>query len=166
MSEGELFTVRNVAGAVSYAPNVAIAQRLHICSDCGEECRCMGNGELCSCDREERVRGSGVCASNEARGNTYPNTPGFKREGTSKLAAEEFASEDEKLKNQVLKVLSLGDYTSDEIAERLKRTPFSIRPRVSQLFTKGKIADTGLRRKNESGHPATVWKINDYANNP
>lgn len=23
----------------------------HICSDCGKECHCMGNGELCSCDR-------------------------------------------------------------------------------------------------------------------
>lgn len=128
MSESELFTVRNVAGAVTYTPNAP---------------------------------GSGVRASNEARGSTYPNSPGFKREGTSKLAAETFASEDDKLRDQVMKVLSLGDYTSDEIAVRLKRTPFSIRPRVSQLFTQGKIADTGQRRKNESGHQATVWRIRE-----
>ena len=35
----------------------------------------------------------------------------------------------------------------------------SIRPRFSELNTKGRIKDGGQRRKNESGHKAVVWEI-------
>lgn len=46
--------------------------------------------------------------------------------------------------------------TADEIAEAIRRTPFTVRPRVSELLRKGLIADSGRRRANTSGRSAIV----------
>jgi hypothetical protein len=47
--------------------------------------------------------------------------------------------------------------TADEIAEALRRTPFTVRPRCSELLRRGLIVDSGLRRENTSGKKAIVW---------
>jgi hypothetical protein len=51
--------------------------------------------------------------------------------------------------------------TADEIAAALNRSILTIRPRVSELNRMGKIADSGVRRKNASGRNAIVWRINE-----
>ena len=104
------------------------------------------------------VQGSAVHDIHEERGRAYPKSPGWKREGTSKQAAEKITSEAETLRELVLKVLAIGDYTADEISERLKRSVLSVRPRVSELLALNKIEDSGQRRKNESKHSAVVWR--------
>jgi len=50
-----------------------------------------------------------------------------------------------------------GPQTPDEIAARLHLSILAVRPRCSELFRRGKIKDSGLRRKNASGKTAVVW---------
>ena len=47
--------------------------------------------------------------------------------------------------------------TADEIALELRRSPFTIRPRCTELGRTGLIHDSGARRKNASGRNAIVW---------
>jgi len=47
--------------------------------------------------------------------------------------------------------------TADEIAAALKHSPFTIRPRVTELQKMGQIRDSGQRRANVSGRNAIVW---------
>jgi hypothetical protein len=50
--------------------------------------------------------------------------------------------------------------TADEIAVAIKRSFFTVRPRVSELNKMDLIVDTGLRRANAtSGRSAAVWKV-------
>jgi hypothetical protein len=54
--------------------------------------------------------------------------------------------------------------TADEIAAAIKRSPFTVRPRVSELGPRRMklIEDTGARRPNAtSGRNATVWRKAD-----
>jgi len=49
--------------------------------------------------------------------------------------------------------------TADEIASAIKRSPFTTRPRVSELNKMDAIIDSGARRKNaSSGRAAIVWR--------
>ena len=89
----------------------------------------------------------------------YPKTAGYKRDGTSKEAAN---STDEKtLRGQVLRILGIysSGLTADEAAESLGESILSIRPRLSELVALGEIEDSGIRRRNESGKMATVWRL-------
>ena len=61
-------------------------------------------------------------------------SPGYKREGTSKLAADEIAREASELQSRCLEVIKLRPSTSDEVASALNRSVLAIRPRVS-VFT-------------------------------
>lgn len=91
----------------------------------------------------------------------YPDAPGFKRRGTSKAAAPTI-SRAEKLRALVLaeiKKAGKRGLTADEAAGRLGESVLSIRPRVSELFRKNKIAESGERRKNASGVNASVWVV-------
>lgn len=47
--------------------------------------------------------------------------------------------------------------TADEIADALKRSILTVRPRVSELNKAALIRDSGERRRNASGHGAIVW---------
>jgi hypothetical protein len=49
--------------------------------------------------------------------------------------------------------------TADEIAQAIKRSAFTVRPRVSELYHSNKIIDSGARRKNASGRSAIVWRV-------
>lgn len=95
----------------------------------------------------------------------YPRQAGWKAPGTSAAAA---ASVDAAaLRVRVQAVLArLGPLTADEVAEALKppgmkveEFRLSIRPRCSELRLAGRIVDTGLRRRNRSGHMAAVWRL-------
>ena len=50
--------------------------------------------------------------------------------------------------------------TADEIADAIKRSPFTVRPRVSELNKIGAIVDSGARRMNAaSGRMAAIWVV-------
>ena len=93
-------------------------------------------------------------------GADYPHEPGFKDLDTSRLAAEQIAAKAPLLRSQCLTALQAqpAGATADEIAEQLGRSILSIRPRFSELLRRGLIRDTGIRRTNESGCSAKVWK--------
>jgi hypothetical protein len=88
----------------------------------------------------------------------YPNSPGFRRDGTSEQAAHSVAHEAGNLRDRVLMALRQRPSTADELAGILGETPFSIRPRVTELAKLGKIVKTDSRRRNASGRLATVLR--------
>jgi predicted ArsR family transcriptional regulator len=78
---------------------------------------------------------------------------------TRREAHEAAKSRAKTLRQKALEVLAGLELTADEIAERMGETPFSIRPRITELKSRGLILDTGLRRRNASGERAKVWRI-------
>ncbi len=91
----------------------------------------------------------------------YPDAPGFKVAGPSKLAAQKIAPTSTKLRAVVLEEFRQrpGGLTADEIATSLNLSVLSVRPRVSELRRLGMIEQTGSRRTNDSGMTATVWRL-------
>jgi predicted ArsR family transcriptional regulator len=85
---------------------------------------------------------------------TYPHSPGFKTHGTSEDAARAIAPSAAVIKERVLFELRRGPGTPDEIAERIDASILAVRPRLSELKARGKIEETGIRRKNASGMSA------------
>lgn len=94
----------------------------------------------------------------------YPNAPGFKgkRGGPSEQAAKRIAPIVTGRKREVLAFLATKapePMTADEIARHLQRTPFSIRPRVSELHQMGLVEPVPVRGRNESGLSAWRWRV-------
>jgi hypothetical protein len=90
----------------------------------------------------------------------YPRTPGWRRPRTSIEAAASMAPGLGRLQTAVLAAIAAaGDtgLTADEAALGLRLTPFTARPRCTELCALGLIADTGLRRVNLSGRKAIAW---------
>lgn len=90
----------------------------------------------------------------------YPRSPGFQKPETSIEAAEAIAPELKRLQAMVLGAIEeAGSFgrTADEVATRLELTPFTARPRCTELRELGLIEDSGFRRENTSGRRATVW---------
>ena len=100
----------------------------------------------------------------------YPRTPGWQAPDTSIDAAEAIAPSAGRLRDRVLRAIRerepFGGLTADEAAALLDLTPFTVRPRVTELNVDGEIADSGLRRRNESGRLAIVWVPVDGRRNP
>jgi predicted ArsR family transcriptional regulator len=89
---------------------------------------------------------------------SYPNSPGFKTDGTSREAADKMRRPALTLRDRVLDLLSQGyRLTADEIADVLHESILSIRPRVSELHRRGLVQRSSVRRKNPSGMQAHVW---------
>jgi predicted transcriptional regulator len=99
----------------------------------------------------------------------YPSSAGFKDEGTSKSAAELINAGVKTIRQQVFDIIinkSIYGATPDEVAELLNLTPFTVRPRVTELYKLGRITRTKERRKNSSGLKAYVYVLNkDYLDN-
>lgn len=91
----------------------------------------------------------------------YPRTPGWRDVDTSIEAAEEIAPRVRRLRGLVFAMVKnhVHGLTADEVAERCRLTPFSIRPRLTELKALGLIVDSGGRRQNESGRRAIVWVV-------
>jgi hypothetical protein len=91
---------------------------------------------------------------------SYPHAPGYKAAGASQEAAQHVAGAASRLRAAVLAELRRwpDGRTADEIADGLRRSPLSVRPRVTELKALGRIVPTGERRRNESGMSATVWR--------
>jgi hypothetical protein len=82
--------------------------------------------------------------------------------GTAKRAA---ASVDARtVEGMVLAYLRMHEWefgeglTTEEIANRTHLPLVTVSPRMRPLTEKGLVADSGLRRKNESGRQAIIWK--------
>lgn len=91
----------------------------------------------------------------------YPATPGYKREGPSKDAAQKTAGRAGELRGRVMDEITRAGFlgiTADEVAANLKETVLSVRPRLSELRKAEQIEPTGERRTNASGMTATVWR--------
>lgn len=90
---------------------------------------------------------------------SYPDTPGFKTEGTSQEAAADIANRASVLKIQALSFLrrTAAGATADEIAAALGASILAIRPRISELRVEGLVDTNGGRRANKSGKSAFIW---------
>lgn len=92
---------------------------------------------------------------------SYPLSPGSKEGGTSLEAAELITAGAETIRKKVFDVIiNKGNFgaTADEVAELLALSPFTVRPRVTELFKLGKI-ERKDRRKNSSGAMAYVYVV-------
>ncbi len=89
----------------------------------------------------------------------YPHAPGYKVAGPSREAATAERGRAATFRDLVLQYLTEREGTADECAEWCEASVLTIRPRFSELLKLGKIEDSGVRRKNESGHAATVWRV-------
>lgn len=91
----------------------------------------------------------------------YPDVPGSKGDrGTSERAALKIARKAASAKEQIYSFLLARYphlYTADEVSRVLGITPFTTRPRIAELFAKGRVMDSGKRGTNESGHQAVKW---------
>ena len=88
----------------------------------------------------------------------YPDAPGYKKAGPSKEAANKMRGKAPSLRDQCEEALKQCAMTVDELAKELNASPFSVRPRVSELVKQGKVVDSGICRTNNSGATATVWR--------
>lgn len=93
----------------------------------------------------------------------YPAAAGAKtRTGPSREAARAVTRSEKREKAQRRIIASLmldGPATADELAERLGLDRLYVRPRVSEMVKRQQLADTGQRRRNDGGRPATVWRV-------
>ena len=89
----------------------------------------------------------------------YYEMPGFKAGGTSAAAAFGFKLTADSLRTKVFELLQHEPLTADECAARLNESILSIRPRLSELNTAGRICKTDARRRNASGLYAHVWTV-------
>ena len=92
---------------------------------------------------------------------SYPYSPGHKEVDTSIEAAEAIKEGVETIRNKVFNVIAnKGSFgaTADEVAELLNYSPFTVRPRVTELFKLNKI-ERKDKRKNSSQKTAYVYVV-------
>ena len=92
---------------------------------------------------------------------TYPNTPGHQNTDTSKAAADAIEASLGHLQRMVLDAIrdaGSDGMTADEVAQKLRLSQLTVRPRATELARRGLVIDGGTRRKNESGRSAIVWE--------
>jgi hypothetical protein len=90
----------------------------------------------------------------------YPQTPGYKVDGTSRAAADAMAPQVTGLRAKAyaaFRSAGAGGWTADEVADLLGRSVLSIRPRISELLLFGLIMRNGRRRQNQSGLYADAY---------
>jgi predicted ArsR family transcriptional regulator len=86
--------------------------------------------------------------------------PGSRKAHTSKAAAHSIAAEIGARHLEVLKALVvLREATADEIASRIDRHPYVVRPRATELQKRGFITQTGDTRMTPTGRQANVLKL-------
>lgn len=89
----------------------------------------------------------------------YPQTPGWRREGTSHEAADAMAGSAPNIRAAVHARLKQRAMTVHECAAAMEVTVPAVQPRFSELARIGRIRDTGERRVNAvSGKRAIVWE--------
>ncbi|HEY1710317.1 MAG TPA: hypothetical protein VGG10_18750 [Rhizomicrobium sp.] len=90
----------------------------------------------------------------------YPDVPGACGKGaTFEVAAAKAAHTGKSVRLRCLEILATGEFTSDEIAERLGLKTTQVRPRVSQLAKLDQIRGTGTTRPNADNNPMHVYRL-------
>jgi hypothetical protein len=94
----------------------------------------------------------------------YPYSPGYRgaRGEPSEVAAKAIALKMTGLRREVLNHLrtrAIEPLTADQIAIALARTPFSIRPRVTELYRMYLIERGAERGRNKSDQSAHRWRF-------
>ena len=92
---------------------------------------------------------------------SYPLSPGHRDTETSIEAAEAIKVGVETIRNKVFNVIAnKGNFgaTADEVAELLNYSPFTVRPRVTEIFKLNKI-ERKDKRKNASQKAAYVYVV-------
>ena len=85
--------------------------------------------------------------------------PRARRQPRSDLFAGQTAPRKARMVDRVLACFGhCPGLTADEVALMLARPATSVRPRISELVTAGKLADTGRRRPGAGGVTMTVWR--------
>lgn len=98
---------------------------------------------------------------------SYPDSPGYKEDTTSRDAAEAFENEAHVLRQMVVASLrDRGPATADTLARSIGRDRLAVRPRVSELRAAGAVFDTGKRGVNVSGKKAIIWDLMPAAVEP
>ena len=92
---------------------------------------------------------------------SYPDRAGFKAPGTSQDAANaiEGSGQAGRLRAAVLAHYTRHESTPDECAAALGESILSIRPRCSELLTKGLLIRTGKRRPSSTGTGQNVLAL-------
>ena len=89
----------------------------------------------------------------------YPDTPGFKDQGTGREAAIAYAPQAPGRRAQVLAGLNAGPATAEEIGERVGLHWYLTRPRLSELQALGLVAKSGERGRGALGGGVNVWRL-------
>jgi predicted ArsR family transcriptional regulator len=94
---------------------------------------------------------------------SYPDHPGYRRNSpeTSQEAADAIAPMARNHRDQILAVFKAAypdSRSSEQIAEVIGISPYSVRPRVSELVAGGKVERTDDRVKNEGGRSVVLWR--------
>ena len=93
---------------------------------------------------------------------TYPTSPGWKGQDTSRAAAQAVAPTAGDLRAIVLRALRRrGPSTPEEIAVWTRLDLMSVRPRFSELKALGQIEPNGEARQSRTGKRAKVWRIKE-----
>lgn len=92
---------------------------------------------------------------------SYPERASYKSIGTSQDAANaiEGSGRAANLRIAVLGFYARQSGTADEAAAALGESPFSIRPRCSELVKQGRLVRTGERRKSSEGSASAVLAL-------
>jgi len=91
----------------------------------------------------------------------YPMTPGHRGVSSSIEAAEKIKPKVGGMRGRVYGIIKLcGEEgtTVEELCAFMKLEAKHVQPRVSELRKLGKVIDSGLKRKSESGVSVIVWK--------
>lgn len=103
--------------------------------------------------------------SNASPGATpsYPDHPGYRRNApeTSREAADAIAPMARNHRDQILAVIKDAfpeSRSSEQIAIAIGLSPYSVRPRVSELVAGGKVERTDDRVKNDGGRSVVLWR--------
>lgn len=92
---------------------------------------------------------------------SFGDLAGWKKDGTSRLAAESAAPKGEKrikLIRQVMKV-SIRPMTADEIAHATGIDLLSVRPTLTAMKKRRLIRDSGQHGISDRGKPMTRWEL-------
>jgi hypothetical protein len=94
-----------------------------------------------------------------ARGRYYPNSPGWKDAGVSRDNALAGKVRFTRMQNVVLALYEQGfEGTADDAAEKLRITPFSCRPRCTELVAMGALERLRVDRS-MPGRSAWILKL-------
>ena len=91
---------------------------------------------------------------------TYPDTPGFKVDGASKIAAESMQDKAPTIRDKVLALFKRhGWLTADECADKLGLSVLSVRPRLSELLRQGKLTKSDRLKQGRYGAPQHFYVL-------